>query len=159
MKPFSPLLRSDPEWFEFEWQDQLVAPWLAGEYVTTGVVRRPHVPTGYYLVCSVAGICGHRHPHVPTIPGQEGETVYDGGGVQWELVLPTAASVPTVASASYSIEPEGVEIEDEAIIAAAAKARVRLNAEYAEPGCYTITATMIDTNGEEHFEQARVRVV
>lgn len=158
MKQFSPLFRTDPEWFEFEWQEQLVAPWLEGEYVTTGVVRRPHVPTGYYLVCSVAGICGHRHPYVPTIPGQEGETVYDGGGVQWVLTLPTSASVPSVATASYSIEPDGIEIDDQAVIAEASKTRVRLNAEYAEPGCYTITATIIDSDGEEHTDRARFRV-
>lgn len=159
MLKFPDLLRSDPEWFVFEWQDRLAQEWRAGELVQVGAVRRPAVPTGYYLVCTTAGQCGHRHPYVPTLPGQEGETVQDGGGVTWELTLPGSANVPSVASCTYSIEPEGIEVDDDEIVTALAQSRVRLNAEYAEPGCYVITATMIDSNGEEHFEQARVRVV
>ena len=159
MLKFPDLLRTDPEWFVFEWQNRLAQEWRSGELVQVGAVRRPVVPTGYYLVCTTAGECGHRHPYVPTIPGHEGETVEDGGSVTWELTLPSSANIPTVASCTYSIEPEGVEVDDSSVIAALAQSRVRLDAQDAEPGCYYITALMVDSNGEEYVEVARVRVV
>lgn len=159
MLKFSPLLQADPEWFEFEWQDMLAPPWRAGELVEVGAVRRPHVATGYYLVCTTAGECNYRHPYVPNVSGQEGESVEDGGSVTWELTLPSSANVPTVASAEYTSDPEGITVDDDEVVAATAKSRVRLDASAVEPGCYIITATMTDSTGEEHTARAKVQVI
>lgn len=155
MHDFGELRRSDPEWFEFAWEARVVQRWRAGELIQAGAFRRPSVPNGYYYECTGAGQTAGREPAWPRTASA---TVTDGS-VEWTARAVATATVPTVASCTYSIEPAGITEASDEIIAAEQVSRVRLDAGSADLGDYLILATMTDTAGEEHTARARIRVV
>lgn len=150
---FSPLRKSDPDWFEFAWLDALINEWVPGEIVAVGTLRRPLVPFGYMLKCTVAGQTGPRERAWPT-----SGTIKDGS-VTWQVVQWAAPDLPSIASCTYAIQPSGVTVLSEAIDSTLLSTRIRLDAASAEVGEYTITATMIDGSGEQYVASENFEVI
>jgi hypothetical protein len=151
---FSPLKTTDPDWFEFPWLERLVKRWRPGEIVAIGALRRPAVPHGFMLKCTTAGQTGAREPAWAKTASA---TVNDGAAV-WQMVPWAAPDLPVISSCSYVISPTGISNVGESIDAAALKTFVRLDAAAAIAGDYTVTATMIDSNGEQYVHTEDLEV-
>lgn len=149
-----PLRKADPAWYYDEWFYDLVKPRLSDVAVSLDEVRRPTVPTGYVLKCTVAGRTGNTEPGYPAVGG----TVMDGS-VQWTVVAVSSVTVPLVSTISYAVTPAGVTIETEEALPAIAQTRAYLDASAATPGTYELVATMNDDSGEEHVHREYFVVV
>lgn len=152
---FSALRKTDPDWFVFDWKRLLVKRRESGELVAVDALRRPEVPCGFMLKCTVAGETGGREP---AIPSSVGANVTDGS-VTWQTVAWEAPNLPTISSCTYSITPAGIDQPQDAIDAAVLRTRVRLDAAAAATGTYEVTATMTDSNSEQYVVTESLEVI
>lgn len=152
---FSPLKKTDPDWFVFDWKKVLIKRWEPGEIVPVDALRRSAVPCGFILKCTAGGETG---PREPAMPSASGVTVVDRGAT-WQSVAWAAPNLPTIQSCTYSISPSGITQPQAAIDAALLRTRVRLDAGAAAIGMYTVTATMTDANGEQYVASDTVEVI
>ena len=151
MNTLTPLRRSDPDVFEFDWADFLTEPWGIARRHTVGDIVQPTVSMGYYAECSVAGLTAAREPRWRA---EEGAIVIDGSA-SWVMKHPDDVSLPTISAATYTIEPSGITQSNTAIDGSVTS--VKLDATDASLGKYIITAE-ITAGGEDYSMASELEV-
>lgn len=148
----SPLRRSDPDYFEFEWLSLIASPWIAGrDYAATDIVQ-PAVPMGFYAQCTTAGESAAREPRWRA---EAGATAVDGS-VVWTMLAPGSVALASITASSYTITPAGITQSNDSI--SGTRTSVKLNASAASLGKYLITAE-ITAGGEDYSLEADLEVV
>lgn len=150
MLQFDALRRTDPDFFEFEWREMIVAQRRGGRTYSVSDVVRPLRPNGFYAVCSVAGQAAAREP---VWAATEGVTVQDGS-ITW--TMQAAATLPTISAVTYTLSPPTVTSGSTSTIGT--RTRVKLDASAAELGTYQCLAE-ITANGEDYSALATFDVV
>jgi hypothetical protein len=149
---FSPLRRSDPDFFEFEWFKVLVAPRYGDYLYTQGQIVRPPAGIGLYAECTTAGLSGAAEPAWPTTAGG---TVTDGT-VIWTMKTPAQVTLPTITAATYTVTPAGITQSGAAITGT--RTKVKLDATNANLGSYRVVAE-ITAGGEDYSISEHIAVV
>lgn len=101
------LAAKDPdvaEQYTIDWQDRLILQPLREMAFAASAVVQAQDDTGFYYECTTAGRTGRNYPNA--WPRADGETITDGSLV-WTARHPSSASVPSVASAVWTV-PSGI---------------------------------------------------
>jgi hypothetical protein len=149
---FSPLRRTDPDFFEFEWRDVIVGAWTAGRAQALLDVVRPTVPMGFYAECTTAGMAAASEPRWPTTAGA---TVTDGS-VVWTMRAPSSVTLPTITAHTYVITPAGITQSSPTI--SGSQTSTKLDAVNADLGLYTVHAE-ITAGGEDYSLEEQLVVI
>jgi hypothetical protein len=94
--------------YSIDWSRELVTEAKRDQDFTLGAFARPHLGTGFYYEATTAGRTAARYPRWPR---SAGETVNDGS-VVWTARAPSAATLPSVASATWTV-PDGITLESQ----------------------------------------------
>lgn len=150
---FSPLRRSDPEFFEFDWTALLIPTRVPGKVYALNEIAKPALATGFYLKCTTPGMAAH---HPPIFPREADLTVGDGSLV-WTMVEPGGAGLPTISGTpTYDISPAGIAQSDLSTVGLVT--RVKLDAVAAGLGEYEILAEIV-SSGEDYSMRTTLEVV
>jgi hypothetical protein len=148
----SPLRKSDPDFFDFEWLARIVAERQSNKAYTSGQYARPLVGIGLIAECTTDGTTRSSEPRWPTVAGQ---TVTDGSCV-WTMRNPADVTLPSISGATYTITPAGITQTNPST--SGTVTRVKLDAANAAPGIYQIVAE-ITANGEDFSMADRLVVL
>lgn len=150
MLQFDPLRRTDPDFFEFEWRELIVAQRRGGRAYSIADVVRPLRATGFYAVCSTAGQSAAKEP---VWAATEGITVQDGS-VTW--TMQAAPTLPTISAVTYTLDP--ATVTSGSPTTSGTRTRVKFDASAAEIGTYQCLAE-ITAGGEDYSTLATFDVV
>lgn len=148
---FDPLRKSDPDVFEFPWLKFLVPSWEPGEMYTVGDVVRPRAANGFFAQCTIGNESAAREPAWV----RESGIVVDDGSVVWLMVAPSEVSLPSITSATYTIDPAGITQSLATIDGT--KTTVKLDASGADVGTYRVVAEIV-ADGEDHSQEESLEV-
>jgi hypothetical protein len=149
---FSPLRRSDPEFFEFDWTDLLIRARVPGRVYAQNEVIRPPLPVGFFAICTTAGMAAHREPIWP----REDDLTVQDGSVVWTMRAPGGVGLPSISSVDYTITPDGIVESDETTVDL--RTRVKLDATAADLGTYEILAEIVSA-GEDYSMRTTLEVI
>jgi hypothetical protein len=148
----SPLRRTDPDFFKFNWPNVLAATWEQGCAYSIANVVRPDVAMGFYAECMTSGLSASREPRWRA---EAGAVVRDGS-VLWVMRDPSSVSLPTITAATYTITPAGITQSGAAI--SGSVTTVKLDASAASLGTYNVVAE-ITAGGEDYSIETDLEVI
>lgn len=150
---FSPLRKTDPDFFRFHWVDIMAPPRIGRVFVDVGAIKQPTVFRGYFLVCTTAEWTEAREPNFPRV---EGALVTDGAVVWTMTKRPVFA---TISSQTFVITPAGIAQSLPSNNDLELTSTIRLDAVAAAVGKYTVLAAIVDSTGEEHSQTEDFEVI
>lgn len=148
----SPLRRSDPDYFQFDWLPVVAAARRgAWSYAVNDIVR-PLRSNGFYAVCTRAGLTAQREP---VWGASDGVEVADGSAI-WTMRAPSGVTLPTISAVTYTLTPTGITQNSASI--SGNTSTVKFDGSSAGLGVYEILAEAT-IGGEDYSLEEAIEVI